>query len=119
MINEKRIIAYQLNIKTFKDSSNNGIGDFNGFNEKLNYLKKLKIDLVFIDDILKNYENAENLDEINAKYGSLNDFLITIKNYHENKIDICPIIDLSNLKQTYLNLKNIIHLYSDSFDTNK
>ena len=58
MINEKRIIAYQLNIKTFKDSSNNGIGDFNGFNEKLNYLKKLKIDLVFIDDILKNYENA-------------------------------------------------------------
>ena len=119
MINEKRIIAYQLNIKTFKDSSNNGIGDFNGFNEKLNYLKKLKIDLVFIDDILKNYENAENLDEINAKYGSLNDFLITIKNYHENKINICPIIDLSNLKQTYLNWKNMMHLYSDSFDTTK
>ena len=119
MINEKRIIAYQLNIKTFKDSSNNGIGDFNGFNEKLNYLKKLKIDWVFIDDILKNYENAENLDEINTKYGSLNDFLITIKNYYENKINICPIIDLSNLKQTYLNWKNMMHLYSDSFDTTK
>ena len=119
MINEKRIIAYQLNIKTFKDSSNNGIGDFNGFNEKLNYLKKLKIDLVFIDDILRNYENAENLDEINTKYGSLNDFLIAIKNYHENKINVCPIIDLSNLKQTYLNWKNMMHLYSDSFDTTK
>lgn len=119
MVEQKRIITYELNIKTFKDSTNNGVGDFNGLIEKIEYFKTLKTDVIFIKDILGNYQNIENLEEVNERYGSLNDFFNLVKVFQKHNIEICPIIDLSNIKQTYLNWKNMMLLYSDNFDTTK
>lgn len=40
----KESIGYQIYIKSFKDSNDDGIGDLNGIIEKLDYLKDLGID---------------------------------------------------------------------------
>ena len=42
----KDAIIYQLHIKSFHDSNNDGIGDFKGLVEKLDYLENLGITAV-------------------------------------------------------------------------
>ena len=71
----KKIISYELKLETFKDSNSDGIGDFNGLLQKINYLKSLNVNVVFIDDVLKQYQNVTNVNEVNNKYGSLQDFI--------------------------------------------
>ena len=39
----KDAIIYQLHVKAFADSNNDGIGDFAGLTEKLDYLKDLGV----------------------------------------------------------------------------
>ena len=41
-------IIYQVYLRSFKDSNNDGIGDFNGLTSKLDYLKDLGIDAVWV-----------------------------------------------------------------------
>ena len=44
-------VAYQIYPKSFKDSNGDGIGDLRGIIEKLDYLKELGIDIVWISPI--------------------------------------------------------------------
>ena len=37
----KEAIGYEIYLKSFKDSNNDGIGDINGIREKLDYLKEI------------------------------------------------------------------------------
>lgn len=44
----KKAVAYQIYPKSFKDSNGDGIGDLNGITEKLDYLKTLGVDVIWI-----------------------------------------------------------------------
>jgi len=46
-------VAYQIYPKSFKDSNGDGIGDLRGIIEKLDYLKNLGVDIVWISPIYK------------------------------------------------------------------
>ncbi|EHI57935.1 alpha-amylase family glycosyl hydrolase, partial [Hungatella hathewayi] len=48
MENFKNSTVYQIYIKSFKDTSGNGFGDIRGITEKLDYLKELGVDYVWI-----------------------------------------------------------------------
>ena len=41
-------VAYQIYPKSFKDTTGSGIGDLNGITEKLDYLKSLGVDIIWI-----------------------------------------------------------------------
>ena len=41
-------VAYQIYPKSFNDTNNDGIGDIRGIIEKLDYLKELGIDIIWI-----------------------------------------------------------------------
>jgi maltose alpha-D-glucosyltransferase/alpha-amylase len=75
----KDAIIYQLHVKTFADSNNDGIGDFAGLTEKLDYLQDLGVTALWLlpfypspglDD---GYDIADYR-HINPDFGSMQDF---------------------------------------------
>lgn len=45
-------IYFQIFIPSFRDSSNDGIGDFNGIREKLNDLRKIGIKTIWVTPVI-------------------------------------------------------------------
>ncbi|MBA3963110.1 MAG: hypothetical protein H0X40_14595, partial [Chthoniobacterales bacterium] len=75
----KDAVIYELHVKTFHDASGDGMGDFRGLIEKLDYLQELGVTAIWLlpfypspmrDD---GYDIADYYD-VNPKYGSLDDF---------------------------------------------
>ena len=46
-------VAYQIYSKSFKDSNDDGIGDLKGITQKLDYLEKLGIDILWLSPVYK------------------------------------------------------------------
>lgn len=90
-------VIYQIYIRSFKDSNNDGIGDFNGVIEKLDYLKDLGIDAVWISPHYESPMDDNGYDisdffKVSKDYGSLEDVKRFIKEAHSR--DIKVIFDL-------------------------
>ncbi|MFN8576777.1 MAG: maltose alpha-D-glucosyltransferase [Candidatus Sericytochromatia bacterium] len=89
----KNSIIYQLHVKSFFDSNNNGIGDFKGLSIKLDYLKSLGINTIwllpFYPSPLKDdgYDISDYLN-INPDYGNLSDFKLFLKEAHKRDIKV-------------------------------
>lgn len=47
----KKAVVYQIYPKSFKDTNGDGIGDLEGVIEKLDYLKKLGIDVIWLTPV--------------------------------------------------------------------
>ncbi|HEU0064119.1 MAG TPA: alpha-amylase family glycosyl hydrolase, partial [Flavisolibacter sp.] len=75
----KDAIIYELHIKAFKDGNGDGIGDFEGILEKLDYLQDLGITAIwalpFYPSPLKDdgYDIADYY-SINPSYGTIDQF---------------------------------------------
>uniref|UniRef100_A0A0N5A3K7 alpha-glucosidase n=1 Tax=Parastrongyloides trichosuri TaxID=131310 RepID=A0A0N5A3K7_PARTI len=81
---EKSLI-YQMWTPSFRDSDADGLGDFNGINEKLSDLERINIDAIFPRPFLKIDENDKEVVDyfdINSKYGKLEDVENLIKETH-------------------------------------
>ena len=44
-------VVYQIYPRSFNDSNGDGIGDINGIREKLDYLKELGIDVIWLSPV--------------------------------------------------------------------
>ena len=77
----KDAIIYEISVRAFYDSNGDGIGDFNGLVQKLDYLEDLGINalwlLPFLSIPLKDdgYDVTDHYD-IHPEYGTLADFKI-------------------------------------------
>ncbi|MGH9404186.1 MAG: maltose alpha-D-glucosyltransferase [Terriglobia bacterium] len=75
----KDAIFYEVHVRTFKDSNGDGIGDFRGLIEKLDYLEELGVTILwllpFYPSPLKDdgYDIA-NYTDVHPSYGTLEDF---------------------------------------------
>src|SRR4051794_37062412 len=75
----KDAVIYQLHVRSFFDSDNDGVGDFAGLTQKLDYLQDLGVTalwlLPFYPSPLRDdgYDIADYT-EVNPAYGSLRDF---------------------------------------------
>jgi oligo-1,6-glucosidase len=103
MMNDKnslwwqKAVVYQVYPQSFKDSNNDGIGDLNGIIEKLPYLKKLGIDVIWLNPIYVSPQVDNGYDiadyyQINPDYGTLSDFEQLIQQAHSLNLKI--ILDL-------------------------
>ncbi|AXE60692.1 glucan 1,6-alpha-glucosidase [[Mycoplasma] phocae] len=113
-----RILLYEIKLETFCDSNGSNFGDFNGLLSKKEYLKSLNINVLAINDILSQYQNKFELQEIKKRYGSVSNFVSCVNQFREIDIEIAPIIDISKIKQSYINLNNMLDLYELSNDNN-
>ncbi len=89
----KDAVIYELHVKTFHDSSGDGMGDFRGLIEKLDYLQELGVTAIWLlpfypspmrDD---GYDIADYYD-VNPKFGSLDDFKAFLAAAHERGLRV-------------------------------
>ena len=71
-------VVYQIYPRSFKDSNNDGIGDINGIIEKLDYLKELGIDVIWLSPVYKSPNDDNGYDisdycDIMDEFGTMED----------------------------------------------
>ena len=89
----KDAIFYELHVKAFFDSNKDGIGDFNGLIEKLDYLKDLGIDCIWLMPFYKSPQKDDGYDvsdfySIQPEYGTLADFKRFLKEAHKRNMKV-------------------------------
>jgi len=93
----KEAVVYQIYPRSFKDSNGDGIGDLRGIIEKLDYLKELGIDVVWLSPVYKSPNDDNGYDisdyqDIMDEFGTLADWDELISEMH--KRDIKLVMDL-------------------------
>ncbi|MEC5422954.1 alpha-glucosidase [Virgibacillus sp. C22-A2] len=93
----KESVVYQIYPRSFNDSNNDGIGDINGITEKLDYLKKLGIDVIWLSPVYEspNDDNGYDISDyqkIMKDFGTMEDWDHMLNEIH--KRDMKLIMDL-------------------------
>ncbi|MBE5661600.1 alpha,alpha-phosphotrehalase [Staphylococcus sp. SS21] len=96
MLNEidwRKLVVYQIYPKSFNDTTGNGIGDINGIIEKLDYIKLLGVDYIWLTPVYESPMNDNGYDisnylEINEDFGTMDDFERLINVAHEKGIKV-------------------------------
>lgn len=86
-------IIYQIYPKSFKDSNGDGCGDLPGIVEKLDYLKDLGIDYLWLTPVFSSPQRDNGYDiasytEIDQRFGNMEDFEILVKEADKRNIGI-------------------------------
>jgi len=89
----KDAIIYEAHVKTFFDSNNDGIGDFQGLRQKLGYLESLGVTAIwllpFYPSTLRDdgYDIADYM-TVNPDYGTLEDFKEFLNEAHSRGLKV-------------------------------
>ena len=89
----KEAVIYQIYPRSFKDSNGDGIGDLKGITEKLDYLKELGIDVIWLSPVYQspNDDNGYDISDyqaIMAEFGTMEDFDEMLEEAHRRGIRI-------------------------------
>lgn len=93
----KEAVVYQIYPRSFKDSNGDGVGDLRGIIEKLDYIKSLGIDVVWLNPIFSspNDDNGYDISDYRAimdEFGTMEDFDEMLVGMHERGIKL--VLDL-------------------------
>lgn len=93
----KEGIVYQIYPRSFYDSNGDGIGDLQGIIKKLDYIKKLGIDIIWLNPVYQSPNDDMGYDisdyhKINPEYGHLSDMDQLIEEIHNRGMKL--IMDL-------------------------
>ena len=86
-------VVYQIYPRSFNDSNGDGIGDINGIREKLDYLKELGIDVIWLSPVYKSPNDDNGYDisdycDIMDEFGTMEDMDNLLKEASERGIKI-------------------------------
>lgn len=89
----KDAIFYQIPVKSYMDSSGDGIGDFVGLTEKLDYIQGLGVNCLWIMPMYPSPQRDDGYDisdfvSINTDYGTVEDFRRFIDAAHERGLRV-------------------------------
>ena len=89
----KDAVFYEAPVKSFFDSDNNGIGDFRGMAEKLDYIKQLGVDCIWLLPMYPSPFKDDGYDisdftSIHSDYGSVADFKALLDSAHERGLKV-------------------------------
>ncbi len=87
------IVVYEIYVRSFNDTTGNGVGDLNGITKKLDYLKELGINYIWLTPINESPQKDNGYDvsdyrKINPDYGTMEDFDNLIKEANSRGIEI-------------------------------
>ncbi len=89
----KDAVFYEAPVKSFFDSDNNGIGDFRGMTEKLDYIRDLGVDCIWLLPFYPSPFRDDGYDisdfvSIHPDYGTVDDFKALIDAAHERDLKV-------------------------------
>jgi maltose alpha-D-glucosyltransferase/alpha-amylase len=89
----KDAIIYELHIKAFHDGNGDGIGDFEGLLEKLDYLQEIGVTAIWILPFYPSPQKDDGYDisdyyRINPAYGSINSFKKFLNQAHKRNLKV-------------------------------
>ncbi len=89
----KDAIIYQLHIKAFYDSNNDGIGDIRGLTEKLDYVQELGVNTIWLLPFYPSPMRDDGYDiadyqNVHPQYGARNDIRNLVREAHERGIRV-------------------------------
>ncbi|MEH7886974.1 alpha-glucosidase [Bacillus sp. JJ1609] len=93
----KESVIYQIYPRSFMDSNGDGIGDIPGIISKLDYLKELGIDVIWLSPVYKSPNDDNGYDisdyrDIMDDFGTMADWELLLKEMHERGLKL--IMDL-------------------------
>ena len=93
----RKSVVYQIYPKSFNDTTGDGKGDLNGIIEKLDYIKYLGVDYIWLTPIYESPMNDNGYDisdyfKINEEFGTLDDFKKLI--YEAHRRDLKVMLDI-------------------------
>jgi maltose alpha-D-glucosyltransferase/alpha-amylase len=89
----KDAIIYQVHVRTFYDSNGDGIGDFRGLAQKLDYLQDLGVDAIWLMPFFPSPLRDDGYDiadyrSVHPSYGVLDDFKVFLDAAHQRGIRV-------------------------------
>ncbi|KQP33358.1 alpha-amylase [Methylobacterium sp. Leaf102] len=86
-------IIYQIHVKSFFDSNNDGIGDFEGLTQKLDYVRDLGVTAIWLMPFYPSPLRDDGYDigdyrEVNASYGTMEEFRKFVEAAHERGLRV-------------------------------
>ena len=89
----KDAVIYQAHVKSFFDSNNDGVGDFQGLTQKLDYLQSLGITCLWLLPFFPSPLRDDGYDiadygSVHPSYGTLDDFEALVRAAHERNIKV-------------------------------
>jgi len=95
----KESILYEIFPASFKDSDNDGFGDFQGIRSKISYLKDLGVTGIRLSSIFSaldypyQFDHVIDFKDVDSKLGSLRDFELLLNDIHDH--DMMLILDIN------------------------
>ncbi len=88
----REAVFYEIFVRSFNDSNGDGIGDFNGITQKLDYLQELGINAIWLMPIhpSPSYHGYDVLNyyAVNPQYGTMDDFKNLLTEAHKRNVKI-------------------------------
>lgn len=89
----QKAVVYQIYPKSFRDTTGNGVGDIQGIIQKLDYLKNLGVDVIWLTPIYASPQKDNGYDisdyySIHHEYGTMEDFDELIVQAHQTGIKV-------------------------------
>ncbi|RZI83991.1 MAG: maltose alpha-D-glucosyltransferase [Rubrivivax sp.] len=89
----KDAVIYQLNVKAFFDSNDDGMGDFKGVATKLDYVKDLGVNTIWLMPFYPSPLRDDGYDiagyeDVHPQYGTLDDFKLMLDEAHKRDLKV-------------------------------
>jgi maltose alpha-D-glucosyltransferase/alpha-amylase len=115
----KDALIYELHVKTFYDSNGDGIGDFQGLTERLDYIKDLGITVLWLLPFYPSPLKDDGYDisdyfNVHPDYGTLRDFKEFLRKAHERGIRVITELVINHTSDQHPWFKQSRHAKKDS-----
>ena len=119
----KDAVIYELHIKAFHDSNGDGIGDFQGLMEKLDYLEDLGVTAIWVLPFYPSPLRDDGYDiadyySINPSYGHVDDFHKFLKEAHRRNLKVITELVINHTSDQHPWFQRARHAEKDSPERN-
>ncbi|VDK47074.1 unnamed protein product [Gongylonema pulchrum] len=113
----RKHVSYQIFTPSFRDSNNDGIGDFSGIKEKLNDLRKVGIQTIWVTPVIATQKDdflpldVVDFASVDERFGTTNDLKLLIDEAHQLDMHFTMDLPISTTSASHSWLEYFLFVY--------